>query len=1182
MEDAHSTGHLPAAAAGPAEAQALRAEVQALRLENQRLHLMLDSSFYVVQAFEAVRDATGRIVDFTWIFTNKVWQDQYGDPKGERLLAHNPGVLDDGLFELFVQVTETSVPVDHEHFYNKEQFDGWFHQTLVKLGDGFVMHTEDINARKRAEQAWQASRELLEATIDSSLNMVQVFEAVRDAQGEIVDFTWVLNNRVSEQYYGDVIGQRLLTRNPGVVAAGIFDTFRRVVETGQPDQREHYYAHEQFDGWFHQSAVKLRDGVATTTVDISRRKQAEQEILRLKDAIAQRAEDKYRTLFDSIDEAFALIEMLFDEAGRVVDYRFLETNRVYERQTGTSGIVGKRARELDPNLEPYWLETYGQVVLTGEPARLENYHQRTGRWYSVYASRVGGAGSPLVALVFDDVTERKHQAQRQAFLLKLSDVLRASARPLELQRAALHAVGEQMGLDLALCAGPAPDGSLSVVQAWPAADGEALAASLLELLPTLPPGQPTSCPDGPAAAQLGPAAQALCARGGVQAFVVVPVAKSGQVAFALAALARQPRQWLPHELALLAETAERTWAAVERARADEALRRSEQQLRVAIDAAELGTWDWDLTTNEVRWNTRHYTQLGLEPGTDPLAPADFAHYLHPDDRDEVLHQLHTAVAENQLFKAEFRVITAQDELRWMSGHGQATDVGPDGRVRRLSGVVLDVTTRKHAEHHLQALAASLERQVQQRTHALRESQELQESVFNTVRNAITVFRAVRDEQGQITDFRLLLFNGVAARYLGEPATGQTLRALRPGYADADSLQRMAEVADTGQPQDATVQFSADGQPVYLHIQYNKLHDGVVLVHENITERLLAEQEVRKNLRLLEQSEQVAQLGSWVYELATGELRWSAGMYRLFGLAPGTPVGPALYLDYALPDDRPVAARVVQALTTAPADLEETLHLRVQGEVRTLRLKAVLVRDEAGRPLRLLGVDLDISRVQRLEADNLHLRLRQQQGLFEAVQAAQEEERRRISESLHNGIGQLLYATKLQLDRLPDAPAASPRREAARLLGEAMQQTRTLSHELTPAILEEFGLEATLQGICQSLSTPTLRWRYYFELEQLPLPLQLAVYRLAQELAQNVLKHAQATEATLEVEVLPAWVVLRVEDNGRGFDPARTSDGLGLRALRSRVALLGGTVHLTTAPGKGTQLQLRIPLVSSTL
>ena len=175
---------------------------------------------------------------------------------------------------------------------------------------------------------------------------------------------------------------------------------------------------------------------------------------------------------------------------------------------------------------------------------------------------------------------------------------------------------------------------------------------------------------------------------------------------------------------------------------------------------------------------------------------------------------------------------------------------------------------------------------------------------------------------------------------------------------------------------------------------------------------------------------------------------------------------------------------------------------------------------------------------------------------------------------------MLYATKLQLDRLPDAPEAEPRREAARLLGEAIRQARALSHELTPAMLEEFGLEKTLQSICSTLNTPGLRWRCHLVLEEaaaLPMPLQLAVYRLAQELAQNVLKHAQATEATLEVEVLPGWVVLRVEDNGRGFDPTHTSDGLGLRSLRSRVALLSGQVHLTTAPQEGTQFQLRIPL-----
>ncbi|CAO4137706.1 PAS domain-containing sensor histidine kinase [Methylorubrum aminovorans] len=146
----------------------------------------------------------------------------------------------------------------------------------------------------------QASRDLLKATMDSSMDMIQVFKAVRDASGEIVDFQWLLNNHTSASRYGEVSGQSLLERNPGVVQEGIFDTFKRVIETGQPATAERRYVHEQFDGWFFQCAVKLGDGVATTTKEISAWKAAQEEVLRLRDEIAQAAlresEDRFRTL----------------------------------------------------------------------------------------------------------------------------------------------------------------------------------------------------------------------------------------------------------------------------------------------------------------------------------------------------------------------------------------------------------------------------------------------------------------------------------------------------------------------------------------------------------------------------------------------------------------------------------------------------------------------------------------------------------------------------------------------------------------------------------------------------------------------------------------------------------------------------------------------------------------------
>ncbi|MCC2977042.1 PAS domain S-box protein [Sphingomonas sp. PL-96] len=133
----------------------------------------------------------------------------------------------------------------------------------------------------------RTSRDLLQATMDSSTDMIQVFEAIRDENGQVVDFRWVLNNHTSESLYGEIRGESLLERNPGVVEEGIFDAFRRVTETGIPEQAERRYQHEQFDGWFYQSVVKLNDGVATTTKEISVWKAAQAQVLRLREEVAE-------------------------------------------------------------------------------------------------------------------------------------------------------------------------------------------------------------------------------------------------------------------------------------------------------------------------------------------------------------------------------------------------------------------------------------------------------------------------------------------------------------------------------------------------------------------------------------------------------------------------------------------------------------------------------------------------------------------------------------------------------------------------------------------------------------------------------------------------------------------------------------------------------------------------------
>jgi PAS domain S-box-containing protein len=119
------------------------------------------------------------------------------------------------------------------------------------------------------------------------------------------------------------------------------------------------------------------------------------------------SEKKYRTLFDSIDEGFCTIEVLFDGNDNPIDYRFLEVNPSFEKQTGIQNAQGRRMREIAPQHEEHWFEIYGRIALTGEPVRFENQAAQLHRWYDVYAFRVGKPGDRKVAILFKDITERK-------------------------------------------------------------------------------------------------------------------------------------------------------------------------------------------------------------------------------------------------------------------------------------------------------------------------------------------------------------------------------------------------------------------------------------------------------------------------------------------------------------------------------------------------------------------------------------------------------------------------------------------------------------------------------------------------------------------------------------------------------------------------------------------------------
>lgn len=156
------------------------------------------------------------------------------------------------------------------------------------------------------------------------------------------------------------------------------------------------------------------------------RRMAELEERAAEDAL-RKSEEKYRMLFETIDEGFCVIEVIFDSEGEPHDYRFLETNPAFDEQTGMRGAAGRTMKELAPLHEPHWFQIYGEIAVTGEPRRFEQPAEALGRYFDVYAFRVGAPEQRRVAILFKDIAKRLQAEQTLKTALEESERAQAAA-----------------------------------------------------------------------------------------------------------------------------------------------------------------------------------------------------------------------------------------------------------------------------------------------------------------------------------------------------------------------------------------------------------------------------------------------------------------------------------------------------------------------------------------------------------------------------------------------------------------------------------------------------------------------------------------------------------------------------------------------------------------------------------
>lgn len=249
----------------------------------------------------------------------------------------------------------------------------------------------------------------------------------------------------------------------------------------------------------------------------------------------------------------------------------------------------------------------------------------------------------------------------------------------------------------------------------------------------------------------------------------------------------------------------------------------------------------------------------------------------------------------------------------------------------------------------------------------------------------------------------------------------------------------------------------------------------------------------------------------------------------------------------------------------------------------VRLMGVHSGQEKQKAIAELRLRFDLERALKDEE------IRRRDDVMQAVVQTQEREQRRIAADLHDGVGQSLASAKLHLQLLDATRAGLTSgdleaiRRAATLLDRAYSEVRVIAHNLASSTLQELGLPAAMHELVAGMRSehgPRFDVRLHGIDEGIPEYVALVIYRIAQELLANVLKHARASTVTVELIRRDDSIVLMVEDDGVGFDmAANPTGGMGRRSIETRARTANGTVTFDTRPGRGTTVTVEIPSTS---
>ncbi|HYR76478.1 MAG TPA: PAS domain-containing protein [Pyrinomonadaceae bacterium] len=664
------------------------------------------------------------------------------------------------------------------------------------------------------------------------------------------------------------------------------------------------------------------------------------------------------------------------------------------------------------------------------------------------------------------------------------------------------------------------------------------------------------------------------AKVGVKSGLNIPVLVGGSVICAISFTSiKTYHDWPDAMAARLRLVGEIFAAAVERKRAEAALRKSEEQFRQMAENIREVFWLTTADLSKMLYISPAYEAVwGQSSESLYREPRAFFAAIHAEDRSRVVDIIERD--REQGFEVEYRVVRPDGSIRWIRDRGFPIK-DELGRFYRVAGIAEDITERKEAED------------------ALRRSEDRLRLVIDTI--PTMAWSLQPDGVIDFVNQRWMDYTGLSL----EEAIAEPTGTMHPEDLSAASAEWGANMA-AEEPFEGELRLRrADGEYRWFLVRTDPLRDeqGKVVkwygASIDIEDRKRAEETLQYSQTQLAEAQRLAHVGSWEWNLLTNAVTWSDELYRIFGLQPGKMNLPGDAIPFIHPEDRDLVFSTVESAVKNKEPFSFYYRvLRPDGDERIAHSRGHIVCAENGQPIRVFGATQDVTELKQAE-EKLKATSEQLRALSARLQSAREEEGTRIAREIHDELGSALTSLKWDLEgmeKMPSDPKSGPElasmREKAktmtRLVDGTIDVLRRISAELRPGVLDDLGLVSAIEWQARQFHDRTgIAVHCDCSLDDVNLNQEqsTAAFRILQEALTNVLRHAQATRIDIRAAEAAGEFMLTISDNGRGISEDETSGlkSLGLLGMRERAILIGGKIDIAGVAGKGTVITLTVPI-----